>query len=85
MGVAVATQIIKQRVCDICGSQEGVKTYRVGLVGNGRGVSPDLCETHQGPINEAMAAVPTTRSSGALRKAPPVRTEAQIKKLRKRA
>lgn len=80
----MATQIIKQRVCDICGSQEGVRTYRVGLVGNGRGVSPDLCEAHQGPIKEAMAAVPKGRSSGALRKAPPVRTEAQIKRLRKK-
>ena len=81
----MAVQIKKQRVCDLCGSDEGVVTYRVGLVGKGRGVSPDLCEAHQAPLREAMAAVPKGRSSSSLRKAPPVRTEAQIKKLRKRA
>jgi hypothetical protein len=81
----MATQIIKQRVCDLCGSDEGVTTFRVGVVGKGRGVSPDLCEAHQAPLREAMAAVPTSRSSSALRKVPPVRTEAQVKKLRKRA
>jgi hypothetical protein len=80
----MATQIIKQRVCDICGSGEDVKTYRVGVVGNGRGVSPDLCAEHREPIEKVMAAVPKGRSSAGLRKAPPVRTEAQIKKLRKK-
>jgi hypothetical protein len=80
----MATQIIKQRVCDLCGSDEDVKTYRVGVVGNGRGVAPDLCGEHQKPLDEVMAAVPKGRPSGPLRKAPPVRTEAQVKKLRKR-
>lgn len=80
----MATQIIKQRVCDICGSDADVKTYRVGVVGNGRGVSPDLCVEHAKPLEEAMAAVPKGRSSSGLRKAPPVRTEAQVKKLRKK-
>ena len=81
----MAVQVKKLRVCDLCGSDDGVKTYRVGLVGDGRGVSPDLCGAHQEPLKEAMAAVPKNRSSGALRKAPPVRTEAQVRKLRKRA
>lgn len=80
----MALQVKKVRSCDLCGSEEGVKTYRVGLVGNGRGVSPDLCAEHEKPFQEAMAAVPRARPSGGLRKAPPVRTEAQVKKLRKR-
>ena len=81
----MAVKTTKLRVCDLCGSDEGVTTYRVGLVGKGRGVSPDLCTEHEKPLKEAMAAVPKSRSSSGLRKAPPVRTEAQIKKLRKRA
>ena len=80
----MAVQIKKQRVCDLCGSEKGVITYRVGLVGKGRGVSPDLCDEHSKPLEAAIKAVPKNRSSSALRKAPPVRTEAQIKKLRKR-
>lgn len=80
----MATQIVKRRVCDICGGADGIKTYRLGVVGNGRGVSPDLCEEHQKPIEEAMAAVPKTRPGSPLRKAPPVRTEAEIRKLRKK-
>ena len=80
----MATKIIKQRVCDICADDDKIKTYRLGLVGNGRGVSADLCAEHQKPIEEAMAAVPKGRSSSALRKAPPVRTPAQVKKLRKK-
>ena len=81
----MAVQISKQRVCDLCGSREGIVTYRVGVVGKGRGVSPDLCEEHGEPIREAMAAVPRSRSTSSLRKAPPLRTEAQVRKLRKRA
>lgn len=80
----MATQITKKRVCDLCQSDEGVRTYRIGLVGDGRGVSPDLCAEHQKPIEEAMAAVPKGRSSSSLRKAPPVRTEAQVKRLRRK-
>ena len=78
----MAVSIIKQRVCDICGSDAGVKTYRVGVVGKGRGVAPDLCVIHQQPLEEAIAAVPKGRSSSGLRKAPPVRTEAQVRRLR---
>lgn len=80
----MAMEITKRRVCDICGDGGGIKTYRVGVVGNGRGVSPDLCAEHAKPLEEAMAAVPKGRSSSGLRKAPPVRTEAQVRKLRKR-
>lgn len=80
----MATQIIKQRVCDICGDDRGVRTFRLGVVGDGRGVSPDLCAKHCKPIEEAMAAVPPARSGSPLRKAPPVRTEAQVKKLRRK-
>ena len=80
----MATQIIKQRVCDICQGDGGITTYRIGVVGKGRGVSADLCTIHEKPIKDAMAAVPKGRSSSALRKAPPVRTEGQVKKLRKK-
>lgn len=80
----MAIQVTKRRTCDICKSDDGVRTYRVGIVGEGRGVSPDLCKKHQQPLDEAMAAVPKGRSGSSLRKAPPVRTEAQVKKLRKR-
>lgn len=81
----MAVEIIKQRVCDICGSGEDVKSYRVGVVGNGRGVAPDLCEEHRQPIEAVMAAVPKGRSSSTLRKQPKVRSEAEVKRLRKRA
>lgn len=80
----MATQIIKQRVCDVCGSDKDVKTYRVGVVGNGRGVAPDLCVVHQEPIEAVMAAVPTGRTATGLRKQPKVKSEAEVKKLRKR-
>lgn len=80
----MATQIIKKRVCDLCGSDDGVRTWRVGLVGDGRGKSPDLCSEHQEPLIRVMAAVPKGRSSSSLRKAPPVLTEAQVKRLRKK-
>ena len=81
----MATQIIKQRVCDICGSDADVKTYRVGVVGNGRGVAPDLCSEHQEPIEQVMAAVPKGRTATGLRKQPKVKSEAEIKRLRRRA
>lgn len=81
----VAVQVIKSKVCDICGSSEDVTTYRVGVVGNGRGVAPDLCGEHKKPLEEAMAAVPGTRPAGGLRKQPKVKTEAEVRKLRKRA
>ena len=80
----MATQIIKQRVCDVCGSHDGVRTYRVGVVGNGRGVAPDLCAEHQEPLEKVMAAVPKGRTATGLRKQPKVKSEAEIKKLRKR-
>lgn len=80
----MATQIIKLRVCDLCGSDKGVKTYRVGVVGNGRGVAPDLCTEHQEPIEAVMKAVPKGRSTTGLRRQPPVRSAAEVKKLRKK-
>jgi hypothetical protein len=81
----MATQIIKQRVCDLCGSAEGIKTYRVGVVGNGRGVAPDLCEEHAEPLETVMSAVPKGRTATGLRKQPKVKSEAEIKKLRRKA
>lgn len=80
----MATQIIKQRVCDFCGSDEGIRTYRVGVVGNGRGVAPDLCTVHQEPIEALMAAVPKGRNATGLRKQPKVKSDAEVKKLRKK-
>lgn len=80
----MATQIIKQRVCDVCGSGDGVKTYRVGVVGNGKGVAPDLCADCQEPIELVMAAVPKGRTATGLRKQPKVRSEAEVKRLRKK-
>ena len=80
----MATQIIKQRVCDLCGSHDEVKTYRVGVVGNGKGVAPDLCGVHQKPIEEVMAAVPKGRTATGLRKQPRVKSEAEVKRLRKK-
>jgi hypothetical protein len=80
----MATQIIKQRVCDLCGSDTAVKTYRVGVVGNGRGVAPDLCGEHQKPIEAVMKAVPKGRTATGLRKQPKVKSSAEVKKLRKK-
>lgn len=80
----MATRITKQRVCDMCGSDDDVKTYRVGIIGKGRGVAPDLCGVHQNPIEAVMAAVPTGRTATGLRKQPKIKTEAEVKKLRKR-
>lgn len=80
----MATQIIKQRVCDICGGREGIRTYRVGVIGEGRGVTPDLCAEHQEPLESIMAAVPNGRTGTGLKKQPKVKTEAEVKKLRKK-
>ena len=81
----MAVQVIKSKVCDICGSNEDVTTYRVGVVGRGRGVAPDLCGEHSKPLNEAMSAVPGHRPVGGLGKQPQVKTEAEVRRLRKRA
>ena len=80
----LARGLLGGRVCDLCGSDEDVKTYRVGVVGDGKGVAPDLCAEHRRPLDEVMAAVPKGRTATGLKKQPPVRSEAQVRKLRKR-
>lgn len=60
-------------------------SYRIGVVGDGgRGVVSDLCEKHRVPIEQAMAAAPRGRSASPLRKAPVVRTEEEVAKLRRK-
>lgn len=80
----MAVEIIKQRVCDMCGSGEGIRTYRVGVVGDGRGVAPDLCTEHAEPLEKVMSAVPKGRSTSTLRKQPKVKSMAEVKRLRKK-
>lgn len=79
----MAVRIVKEVVCDDCGADEGVKSYRVGIVGNGRGVAPDLCPTHAERLEELMATAPK-RGTSKLRKQPPVRTTAEIKAKRRK-
>ena len=50
----MAVRIVKDIVCDECGSDEGVRSYRVGVVGDGRGVSPDLCPEHAARLDETI-------------------------------
>lgn len=80
----MAVEIIKQRVCDMCGSAESIKAYRVGRVGDGRGVAPDLCTEHAEPLETVMEAVPKGRTATGLRKQPKVKTAAEVKRLRKK-
>ena len=79
----MATRIIKQKVCDMCGAEQDVRAYRVGVVGDGKGTAPDLCAEHAKPLEEVMAAVPSKRPASGLRKPPKVKSEAEVAKLRK--
>lgn len=79
----MAVRITKHLICDECGSDAEVKSYRVGVVGDGRGVTPDLCETHGGPLDQLIATAPKRSTSG-LRKPPQVRTTAEVKAQRRK-
>lgn len=79
----MAVRIVKEIVCDECGADEGVKSYRVGIVGNGRGVAPDLCPEHAERLEELMATA-STRGTSKLRKPPQVRTVAEVKAQRRK-
>lgn len=80
----MAVRIVKERVCDICQSDEGVKSYRVGLIGDGRGTSPDLCGEHAAPIEKVMAAAKATKPQAGLRKPRTVTTPEAIAKQRRK-
>jgi len=79
----MAVRIVKEVVCDECGSDAGVKSYRIGVIGNGRGVTPDLCEVHAARVEELIATAPRRNASG-LRKPPPVRTATEVQKKRRK-
>lgn len=79
----MAVRITKELVCDECGSDDNVKSYRVGIVGNGRGVAPDLCEAHSERLRQLIATSPSRNVSG-LRKPPKVRTTAEVKAQRRK-
>lgn len=79
----MAVRIVKEIVCDECGSDEGVKSYRVGIIGDGRGVSPDLCPEHGARLDELMATAPK-RNASKLRKPPQVHTVAEVNKAKRK-
>lgn len=79
----MAVRIVKDIVCDECGSDVGVRSYRVGVVGDGRGVSPDLCPEHATRLDELIATAPQ-RNASRLRKPPTVRTVAEVNKQKRK-
>jgi hypothetical protein len=79
----MAVRIVKEVVCDECGSEINVRSYRVGRIGDGRGVTPDLCDAHAARLEELIASAPRRNASG-LRKPPPVRTAAEVQKRRRK-
>ena len=58
----MAIQVVRMRVCDVCGSDQSVKKYRlVRVEGKTRMITMDLCDEHGTPIEELMAAKPVPR------------------------
>lgn len=59
----MVVRVVRERVCDICESNEGVCRYRITKIeGNGQRTSTvDLCEEHGGTVEDAMSAAPTPR------------------------
>lgn len=58
----MAIKVLRVRVCDICGNEEGVCRYRVSkLEGDTRTVTVDLCPTHGAAMELTLESKPVPR------------------------
>jgi hypothetical protein len=55
-GVAIVK--VTQRICDRCGSPEGVSRYQINMLDVPRRLTADLCDVHKVPIEELAEAIP---------------------------
>jgi hypothetical protein len=69
----MGTRLVRELVCDICGSNDRVQRW--GLLKDGRRKSPDLCHGHGAPLEKLYADLPDKRGNKGKRE---VLTEAQV-------
>lgn len=60
--MAVRTELI--RICDLCGSDVGVRQYRISFVAENESRSIDLCTEDQKPLEEIRKKFPGRRGRG---------------------
>lgn len=78
----MAERVIRELICDLCGSDKDVRRWRITKTDDGKTVSPDLCEKHSGILDEVFAALPAGKRGQT--RARRVLTEAEVKKLRQK-
>lgn len=76
----MAVEIVKHVVCDMCGSREAPRSYRLTLIGAGKSATPDLCEECAQPI-AAIIDRAKSKKRGGQPKPHVVRTEEEIARL----
>ena len=78
----MAERVIRELICDCCGSDAKVRRWRITKVDEGKTVSPDLCDVHSEFMEEVFKALPAgTRGQTRARR---VLTEKQVKALRQK-
>lgn len=71
---SVGVRVVRELVCDVCGSAEDVQRWH--LQKGRRQRSPDLCVKHSTPLEELFDSLPEKRGNQGKRE---VLTEAQVK------
>jgi hypothetical protein len=77
----LGTRIVRVMICDLCGGENGVRRWRLALAGDGKKVSPDLCESCEKPFVEIMEKLPNGKRGQTQGR--PVLTEAQVRAKRR--
>lgn len=72
--IRVGVRLIRELVCDLCGSADQVNRWVLTREGKRR--SPDLCLRHAKPLQELFDSLPEKRGNQGKRQ---VLTEAQVK------
>lgn len=72
----MVTKVIRELICDLCGSNEGVRKWRIQS-DTGRKASPDLCAKDAKVLEQVLKKVPA--GTGKRSTPRPVLTEAQIR------
>ena len=76
-------QIVKELVCDLCGSAEEVRRWRVTRAnGSVKTVSPDLCSDHSTLLDEMFKKLPKGKRGQVSRHK--VMTEKQVRAARRK-
>ena len=79
-GDKVAERVIRELICDCCGSDDRVRRWRLTKIEEGKTVSPDLCQKHSEFLEEVFKALPAGKRGQT--RARRVLTEKEVKALR---